>query len=226
MKAQEPPERGTGSPHVCKHCQGTFYAYRKARNYCSPKCYQEARAAAVPVTPCPQCGQPVRAKGSGLGRQRKFCSVDCRASYLSQERHPNWAGGRGVDSQGYVRVSVGRGERVREHRLEAAPLLGRPPQADEHVHHKDRDKMNNKPSNLEVLSPQEHGQLHGQERCPKPPIVCVECGRLRKHQARGLCKGCYNRANLEARRRRDPEGTKEAIRASNRRYYLKRKQTP
>lgn len=226
MPSQEPPTQEAGSPHVCKHCQGTFYCYRKARRYCSPKCYQGARSAAVSVEPCPQCGQPVRTKGAGHGRQRKFCSVDCRALYLSQEQHPNWAGGRGLDSQGYVRVSVGHGERVREHRLEAVALLGRPPRIDEHVHHRDRDKTHNKPANLEVLTPQAHGQLHGLERRPKPPIVCAECGQLRKHQAKGLCKVCYNRANLEARQQRDPEGTKEAIRASNRRYYLKRKQTP
>lgn len=54
-----------------------------------------------------------------------------------------------------------------EHRVIGEQIAGRPLRSDEHVHHKDENKHNNDPSNLEVLTAVEHLRLHAQMRSQK-----------------------------------------------------------
>ena len=49
-----------------------------------------------------------------------------------------------------------------EHRVVAEKAIGRPLRSDEHVHHKDENKHNNSPENLEVMHWLDHLRLHGQ----------------------------------------------------------------
>ena len=56
-----------------------------------------------------------------------------------------------------VRVA---GKRMDEHRYVASCILGRPLQPGEVVHHKDGNKLNNDPGNLEIMSATEHKRLH------------------------------------------------------------------
>jgi len=53
---------------------------------------------------------------------------------------------------------------VYEHRLVAEKKIGRKLASNEVVHHKDRNKKNNKPSNLRVMGRSEHSKLHSRER--------------------------------------------------------------
>lgn len=64
-----------------------------------------------------------------------------------------------VDANGYMRFRVNdRG--VYAHRYIMELLLGRPLLTSEHVHHKDGDKLNNFPDNLELLSATAHAKEH------------------------------------------------------------------
>lgn len=77
-----------------------------------------------------------------------------------------WKGGRITNAGGYVLVYVpdhpdaGAKGYVFEHRLVMERVLGRRLRRDEHVHHRDGDKQNNEPENLEAMSPEEHARHH------------------------------------------------------------------
>lgn len=66
-------------------------------------------------------------------------------------------GGAYIDEQGYPRMSAGPLRGIRIHRIIGAAKLGRPLRKDEDVHHKDRDRLNFSPENIEVMGHREHG---------------------------------------------------------------------
>lgn len=105
------------------------------------------------------------------------------------EKNGNWRGGRSLASNGYVLIRVGAGHPLAdvrgyayEHRIVASKRLGRWLQHDEHVYHKDENKLNNLPENLEVLTAAEHHLRHRvtNKRLRLPgetnPDVTCECG--------------------------------------------------
>ena len=73
------------------------------------------------------------------------------------DKGANWRGGRYINSDGYVKVQArghpaahSRGSYVAEHRLVMEKVLGRLLRKDETVHHKNGNKADNRPENLEV----------------------------------------------------------------------------
>jgi hypothetical protein len=67
------------------------------------------------------------------------------------------------------------------HRHVASEKIGRWVTADEHVHHIDKDRTNNSPDNLEVMTRQEHRYRH----CNRPLLVeCPVCRQLFKPSSR------------------------------------------
>ncbi len=71
-----------------------------------------------------------------------------------------WKGGVSYSNgYGVNRLTVD-GRRVYTHRHKAEVALGRTLSTEEHVHHIDRDKMNNDPLNLIVLREDDHCRLH------------------------------------------------------------------
>lgn len=79
-------------------------------------------------------------------------------------------GSKKVDKQGYVHVFVGMGYPgatrvgwILEHRKVMQECIGRPLMFWEIIHHRDRDKANNKPENLELTTSAEHSTCL---RCP------------------------------------------------------------
>ena len=87
-----------------------------------------------------------------------------------------WQGGRHVDRGGYVLVyqpnhpHAGANGCVREHRLVMEKLLGRYLEPGEAVHHIDRNRKNNLPSNLRLFSTHaEHMKMHAEEDRQRQP---------------------------------------------------------
>ncbi len=58
----------------------------------------------------------------------------------------------------------GTGKNLHEHRVVMEKLLGRTLSSDEIVHHKDHDKRNNDPSNLELTSRSHHPTIHAKQK--------------------------------------------------------------
>lgn len=107
---------------------------------------------------------------------------------------PRWKGGRRINEAGYVRVRMGNKE-VREHRMVAEKMIGRPLLPGEQVHHKNGIRSDNRPENLEVMPSQHHHYAkHRRPGCvrrlpgePNPPVRCAcGCGkRLTQFDAKG-----------------------------------------
>ena len=93
-----------------------------------------------------------------------FCHT-CNLNKRTMENHPRWNGGK-IIVRGYILVKrpdhpfANRNGYVYEHRLVMADLFGIEALKDMVVHHKDRDKTNNHPSNLKLMENYDHLCLH------------------------------------------------------------------
>jgi len=87
-----------------------------------------------------------------------------------------------------------------EHRVVMEREVNRTLLPTEHVHHKNRDKTDNRLENLQLLTAQEHALLHAIEdgRVGQWAIfydACIDCGTTsRPHKGYGRCELCYQRA--------------------------------
>lgn len=68
-----------------------------------------------------------------------------------------------VDDKGYVRISAGplRGKRL--HTIIAEAKIGRKLKPDEDVHHKNGNKLDISPDNLQILGHRDHGAVSAKQ---------------------------------------------------------------
>ncbi|MGK3961340.1 HNH endonuclease signature motif containing protein [Sorangium sp. So ce1667] len=123
-----------------------------------------------------------------------------------------------LSEPGYLRIFVGRGRHrladrsgnVYVHRLAAEMALGRHLRRGEDVHHRDGDRLNNAPGNLEVLTRAEHRAEHrspdSDRRLPGEanPVIACACG----------CAARFPRYDGEGRPRRYLVGHAVRVRVS------------
>jgi len=88
----------------------------------------------------------------------RYCSRTCK--HRAQCGVELVTGTRYVSRAGYITVKVGIRKYQLEHRIVMEAHLGRELTADEHVHHVNGDKQDNRVDNLQVLSNAEHQRLH------------------------------------------------------------------
>jgi len=133
-------------------------------------------------------------------------------------KRPDYGHTRRVDDAGYVQLwrpdhpmAMAYGY-VLEHRMIAWDL-GILADPDDHVHHINHDRQDNRPANLVALTPREHMRQHIADadyyivnqygRFPMSSGVCVIDGCERERTTRGWC----NRHYLRWRRHGDPLGS-------------------
>lgn len=113
-------------------------AWRR-RRYCSKQCSNLAkRSLPVIERPCEHCGK-ILTKGdresTTVFARRRFCAGRCAARRNSKPR--------------YRKIFVG-GIVMQEHRYVMQQTLGRELLPSESVHHKNGDRLDNRPDNLEL----------------------------------------------------------------------------
>lgn len=108
---------------------------------------------------CQHCGKLFELK---YGMDHPFCSRSCGSLGKGGEKHNHWKGGRLQMVNGYIVVRV-NGKYVYEHRHVMSQQLGRPLQRNEAVHHKNHDRTDNRPENLELKNNREHSREHAIE---------------------------------------------------------------
>lgn len=135
------------------------------------------------MIPCDECGK-VFVKAIRSVTKVNFCCRLCMDKYNSkrftdynQTQNPMNAKGRTLEQRFAMRnrrinAKDRKGKEVHtynkqlgevEHRKIMRLKLGRPLESDEVVHHVDGNPLNNKPSNLQVMTRSEHTRLHIRE---------------------------------------------------------------
>ena len=137
---------------------------------------------------CDYCGKYFMDYPSNVKRHRRhYCNKHCESeSRRLNNTSEHWIGGT-VLPNGYKYIKI-NGKQREEHRLVMERYLGRELRTDEHIHHKDGNKLNNSIDNLLLISNSEHAKLHS-----KKPLIkeCKKCMKVRKIHGRGLCANCY-----------------------------------
>lgn len=93
--------------------------------------------------------------------------VPMEAPYKAQTKQRK----KTISFHGYERVSIDKNKRVLVHRYVMEQHLGKKLTKDEHIHHKNGNKLDNRLENLQIVSQLEHNLVHKRKF-----IYCPTCG--------------------------------------------------
>ena len=143
--------RKAGRMVPCESCGTIFERKYKGNRACSYECGNKLKQANR-ACKCEFCGTEfIRPHGKFQTYCSRRCSMLARGGNKASGpyRHPE--GHELRHSSGYVQVKVD-GKWVMQHRLVMAQILGKPLQQTDRVHHKNGDRQDNRPENLELWS--------------------------------------------------------------------------
>lgn len=131
---------------------------RITQRFCTIQCAGRFKIIDPPTLTCEHCGKigPRRAfrfktgRISGYDYGQKFCSREC--GYKGRKWRPGNPEGYIHHGTGYIRVSIGGQKKAFKHRQVMAEMIGRPLRREESPHHKNGQRADNRPDNLELWS--------------------------------------------------------------------------
>lgn len=134
-----------------------------------------------------------------MSEESKKKISESRKGLYAGDKASNWRGGKGIMSNGYVRITVGVGERALEHRIVMENYLGRRLKSREHVHHINGDKEDNRIENLLLTNASDHSKHYSR----KEKYICCVCGKsfmsaysLSKYCTRKCSSRWWNRESI------------------------------
>lgn len=130
---------------TCPIC-GMEFEGHSTQKTCSYECADKSRRTAKRNTHCAQCGDRL---AENCHPRQRFCSRSCAQAFNKNNGRERPDGAKQPHSSGYTMVKAD-GKWALEHRYVMEQQLGRSLEKHERVHHKDGNRSNNDPSNLEL----------------------------------------------------------------------------
>ena len=164
----------TNAEVICSFC-GNIFLREKAKHcflikngkkpFCTVKCYNKSRSLPKPMCRIDGC--------TNISRYRNKCLCGMHDMRIRRYGDPHYITSPDIARQhsraAQLKVSIAKPSTYKklynrhEHRVIAEAMIGRPLEKGEIVHHKDGNKHNNSPSNLEVITQSEHVKIHHAE---------------------------------------------------------------
>lgn len=188
----------------CKVCKSVFYKtpgeirHRGIIQFCSYDCYirsfkDVSKNSNYIRKKCAECGAEIYKLKSRANKTKKsFCNRECMIKY-HKINPPRKSNGYWYEN-GYRVLYVGSGKGIKEHIKVMEDHIGRKLKPNETIHHRNRDRTDNRIENLVLATRSEHQMIHREKRM-KGKIKIYAADRVFSRYIRlrdGRCVRCGN----------------------------------
>lgn len=171
---------GNSVEKTCENCGNKFFFKistnkrgadnSKRGRFCCKECYDVWQRRNRETFQCKYCGKDISIKPSRHGlRYNKFCDKSCYSKYRQRDQY-----GKFID--GEITGNKHRSLAFDYYQINECSICGydKVPEILQ-VHHKDQNKLNNVPENLEILCPNCHYEKHFEVNKKKCLLEKIEC---------------------------------------------------